>query len=144
MRSRILTVIPLALLLSSCGKTKTEVAARPPEPPVEEAIALPEKVSFNEHIQPILSEYCYHCHGPDAKTREPKKSPLRLDLEKEAFVSRADGRPVIIKGKPAESQLMKLIQSPDPDMIMPPPKSHGWIRAAERQMKSRRKISGIT
>jgi drug/metabolite transporter (DMT)-like permease len=23
----------------------------------------PAKLSFNEHIQPILSEYCYHCHG---------------------------------------------------------------------------------
>ena len=38
-----------------------------------------EKVSFNRQIQPILSEYCYHCHGPDSATRKPKKHPLRLD-----------------------------------------------------------------
>ena len=34
------------------------------------------KLSFGTHIQPIISEHCYHCHGPDAGTR---KADLRLD-----------------------------------------------------------------
>lgn len=42
-------------------------------PRAHPVIALPEVVSFNEHIQPILSDTCYHCHGPDSGTREPKK-----------------------------------------------------------------------
>lgn len=92
---------------------------------------MPETVSFNEHIQPILSEYCYHCHGPDSKTREPKDAPLRLDRVEDAFVLREDGRPVIVKGKPAESKVMSLIHSADPDMVMPPPKSHKVLGKAQ-------------
>jgi hypothetical protein len=92
--------------------------------PAKPAVTLPETVSFNEHIQPILSEYCYHCHGPDAGTREPKSEPLRLDIEAEAFAAREDGKPVIIKGQPAASLLMKLVHEKDPEFIMPPPESH--------------------
>ncbi len=94
-------------------------------------MVLPEQVSFNEHIQPILSEYCYHCHGPDSKTREPKDAPLRLDRVEDAFALRDDGRPVIIKGNPRESKLIGLVRSSDPDMIMPPPKSHKILKRGE-------------
>ena len=31
---------------------------------------LPEKVSYNFHIRPILSDKCFKCHGPDANKRE--------------------------------------------------------------------------
>lgn len=95
------------------------------------AIELPETVSFNEHVQPILSEYCYHCHGPDAGTREPKAAPLRLDIEADAFAVREDGKPVIVKGKPAESLLVKLIHEKDPEKIMPPPASHKTLDAGK-------------
>lgn len=94
------------------------------EPAEVEAMVLPEQVSFNEHIQPILSEYCYHCHGPDAGTRMPEKEPLRLDIEEDAFKIRDFGAPVIVKGKPEESELVKLIRSKDIGDVMPPPESH--------------------
>ena len=94
-------------------------------------ISLPEKISFNEHIQPILSENCYHCHGPDSGTREPKKAPLRLDRVADAFTPRDDDQPVIIKGKPAESALIKRIVATDPDEVMPPPKSHKTLKPGE-------------
>jgi len=87
-------------------------------------MVLPKEVSFNEHIQPILSEYCYHCHGPDEGTRHPEKEPLRLDIEEMAFQMRDFGAPVIIKGKPEESELVKLIRSKDKGEVMPPPESH--------------------
>ncbi|MGL5019003.1 MAG: DUF1549 domain-containing protein, partial [Luteolibacter sp.] len=71
------------------------------------------------------------CHGPDSGTREPKDSPLRLDRVEDAFALRDDGHPVIIKGKPAESLLVKRLHETDPDSIMPPPKSHKTMNARE-------------
>ena len=94
-------------------------------------ISLPEEISFNEHVQPILSEYCYHCHGPDAGTREPKEAPLRLDRVEDAFLPRDDGQPVILKGNPADSLLVKRLHDKDPDSIMPPPKSHKTMNPRE-------------
>lgn len=98
---------------------------------------LPEKVSFNDHIQPILSENCYHCHGPDSGTREPKSEPLRLDLADQAFAARDGGAPVIIKGDPAASMLMKLIRTTDEKEIMPPPASHKKLSARDISLLER-------
>ena len=82
------------------------------------------RISFNASIQPILSENCYHCHGPDSGTRQPEKEPLRLDREKFAFAKREDGNPVMIKGDPGASLLVRLMKSHNPEEIMPPPESH--------------------
>ncbi len=133
MISRILLLCIFASVLIGCDTASQNAASESPEAaaPVAPVITLPETVSFNEHIQPVLSEYCYHCHGPDSGTREPKDAPLRLDRVEDAFVLREDGRPVIIKGKPLESRVMKRILSADPDMIMPPPKSHKTMGPAE-------------
>ncbi len=90
-----------------------------------------EPISFNEKIQPILSEYCYHCHGPDSGTREPKKAPLRLDRKADAFLPRSDGKAVILPGDPQGSLLMKRIKTTDEDDIMPPPHSHKTMKPAE-------------
>jgi hypothetical protein len=129
------SAFPLFLLLSSCGDDSTASSQNPeettPSKVAENGITLPEVVSFNEHIQPILSEYCYHCHGPDAGTRHPEKEPLRLDIEADAFKIRDFGAPVIIKGNPAESELVKLIRSMDKDEVMPPPESHKVMGARE-------------
>ncbi len=124
------SAISLAVLVVGCDSPEPSGEARPPaqgEAPAQADAAhskLPEVVSFNEHVQPILSEYCYHCHGPDAGTRAPKESPLRLDIEEDAFVVREDGKPVIIKGDPVASLLVKRMRTHDVDLIMPPPISH--------------------
>jgi len=119
----------LTLLLAVSCQQKTVVFHNDKQEPdaIAESgaiAAIPEVVSFNEHIQPILSEYCYHCHGPDSGTRKPDKEPLRLDIEEDAFQVRDFGAPVIVKGKPQESELIKLIRSKDAEEIMPPPESH--------------------
>ncbi|BCX46444.1 bacterial Ig-like domain (group2) [Haloferula helveola] len=101
----------------------SEESARP--------VSIPDEVTFNEHIQPILSEYCYQCHGPDEKTRYPEEEPLRLDLADEAFKPRENGTPVIIKGDAEASLLVKLLHSTDKDTVMPPPESHKELDATQ-------------
>jgi hypothetical protein len=82
---------------------------------------LPAKITFNEHIQPILSENCYFCHGQDATAR---KADLRVDREEFAFLPRKSGLPAIVKGHPESSALIQRISSADPNQVMPPPSSH--------------------
>lgn len=135
-------IAALAVLLTAACQQKTVVFLN--ESDEADAVAasaggvvLPEVVSFNEHIQPILSEYCYHCHGPDAGTRMPEKEPLRLDIEEDAFKVRDFGAPVIIKGKPQESELVRLMHSKDISEIMPPPESHKTMGEREIAMLER-------
>jgi hypothetical protein len=90
-----------------------------------------ERLSFNTHIQPILSEYCYHCHGPDSGTRKPTDSPLRLDREEFAFLAREHGKPSILKGNPAESDIVRRMRSTKESEIMPPPESHKKMKEEE-------------
>ncbi len=92
------------------------------------ATAAAEGVSFNRDIQPILSEYCYHCHGPDSSTR---KSGLRLDRPEFAFAPAKSGDVVIVKGDPDKSPLIARILNKDPDQVMPPPESHKSVKPAE-------------
>ncbi|WP_367873931.1 DUF1553 domain-containing protein [Luteolibacter sp. Populi] len=88
-------------------------------------------LSFNEAIQPLLSEACYHCHGPDSGTREPKDDPLRLDRKEFAFKPRSDGKAVMIPGAPEESALIRAIRNTDPEKRMPPPKAHRQLKEEE-------------
>jgi mono/diheme cytochrome c family protein len=86
------------------------------------------QVGFNERIQPILSENCYSCHGPDPGSR---KAGLRLDREEHAFKPLEKGGPAIVRGKPDESPLIKRIESKDEKEMMPPPEAHKTLKPAE-------------
>ncbi|MBY0585626.1 PSD1 and planctomycete cytochrome C domain-containing protein [bacterium] len=76
-------------------------------------------VDYQKSIRAILSDNCYHCHGPDEKTRE---AGLRLDLREPAFASRDAGK-AIEPGQPDASLLLQRMISTDPDLQMPPPDS---------------------
>jgi hypothetical protein len=119
--------LPLALAtlaLAACNKPGSSSDPAAADSYQTLTVGIEGKLSFNTHIQPILSEYCYHCHGPDSGTRQPESEPLRLDIEEEAFKNRDGGQPVIIKGDPARSLLVQLMKSQDRNEIMPPPESH--------------------
>lgn len=96
-----------------------------------------EPISFNEVIQPLMSEACYHCHGPDSGTREPKDEPLRLDREEDAFRVRSNGKATIVPGKPEDSPLIQRIRSTDPELQMPPVKAHIQLKPEEKELLER-------
>ncbi len=74
-------------------------------------------VDFHADVRPILSDRCYACHGPDEATR---MSPLRLDVEDGAFAPLAGGGSAIVRGKPAESELIQRVETADAARRMPP------------------------
>lgn len=84
---------------------------------------LPDKISYNFHVRPILSDKCFTCHGPD---QNKLKAGLRLDIEDSAFapLKETKGAFALVKGKPEESELYKRITSTDPEYQMPEPQSH--------------------
>lgn len=90
-------------------------------------------IDFSRDIQPILSENCYHCHGPDKAER---KADLRLDDEKAAKETR-DGVAAIKPGHGDESEIIKRIFSEDPDEVMPTPKSNRKLTTAQKDLLKR-------
>jgi hypothetical protein len=84
------------------------------------------EIQFNRDIRPILSENCFVCHGHDKNNRKAK---LRLDDREVAL-----DREAIVPGKPDQSKLVQHIFSTDPDEIMPPPKTHKTLTAAQKEL----------
>ena len=82
------------------------------------------KLEYNRDIRPILAENCFACHGPDSAAR---KADLRLDQREAAVEAGA-----IVPGNPEESELIARIHSDDADELMPPPKSHKTLTAAQK------------
>ncbi|SEJ62520.1 Planctomycete cytochrome C [Cyclobacterium xiamenense] len=84
---------------------------------------IPETVSYNLHIRPILSENCFACHGPDANKRE---AGLRLDRETDAYAALKEqpGRHALVPGDPQASEAYLRTVSTDSSERMPPPSSN--------------------
>lgn len=87
----------------------------------------PAEVKFNQHIRPILSDKCFHCHGPDKADRE---ADLRLDTA-EGILSDLGGYFAIVPKKPEESEVYKRITHADPDERMPPLSIHKTLSKEE-------------
>lgn len=79
-----------------------------------------DEIRFSRDVLPLLSDRCFHCHGPDESNRQ---ADLRFDQRESVFANR-DGYRIISPGKPEASELMARITSDDPDVMMPPPGSH--------------------
>src|SRR3546814_1865026 len=121
-------------VLSSCSNSNKEV--------LNTSGKLPDKIDFNFHVKPVLSDRCFACHGPDANARE---ADLRLDQEEAAYAALKEtpGAHAIVPGKPGESMVYLRITSEDPDLMMPPPTSNLQlseyeVRLIEKDRKSTR------
>lgn len=77
-------------------------------------------VDFNYDVQPILSDRCYQCHGPDENSR---RAGLRLDDEKIAFSKLSSGSKALVSGSLFKSEVAHRILSNDPEEVMPTPES---------------------
>lgn len=80
-----------------------------------------ESVSFVRDIKPILSNACFHCHGPDEADRKGGTDGLRLDTFEGATADLGGGAQAIKAGHPEASEMIERILSTDPDLVMPPP-----------------------
>ena len=96
--------------------------------------AIPDRISYNFNIRPILSDKCFKCHGPDINKRQ---AGLRLDIPDSAFapLKETKGAFALVAFKPEESEMYKRISSADTSYQMPTPDSHlGVLSVAEIAM----------
>jgi hypothetical protein len=88
-------------------------------------------IEFNRDIQPLLSDNCFACHGPDtAKV----KGGLRLDRREAALQPARSRKVAIVPGEPDASELIRRITTADEDDRMPPPESHKVLTEAQREL----------
>lgn len=85
-----------------------------------------EPLQFNRDIRPILSEFCFSCHGPDGGHR---RADLRLDIP--------DGLAelgILAPGSPETSELIARIETTDESIVMPPPEVKKQLREDQKQI----------
>ena len=118
---------------SSSGKSKKSAATEKSQPSSKEKsskpsspapeVRAPDPISYNFQVRPILATNCFRCHGKDEKSRKGK---LRLDVQEAAFEK------AIKPGDPTGSELIKRLDSTDPEELMPPPDTHLQLKSEEK------------
>lgn len=106
-------VLPSLLLLLVLATDPGEVALGAPPKAQPDGAA----VRYGRDVRPLLADRCFACHGADSGSRQ---AGLRLDLRDGALALRA-GVAALVPGDAAASELVRRIQSHDPDTVMPPP-----------------------
>lgn len=99
-----------------CDPLGNPLGAQPPTDPQA-------NILFESKVRPLLEKHCLECHSGS-------ESKADLDLSKRSGWQRAG---VIKPGDPKNSLLVKVIQSQDPDVRMPPA-PHTPLSAAETQV----------
>lgn len=86
-------------------------------------LAAEDAINFNRDIRPILSDKCFHCHGPDEVDREEE---LRMDVPDGPLgaLTPRDDYFIIKPGEPEESEVYWRIIEEYEDERMPPADSH--------------------
>ena len=89
-----------------------------PQPPAQLPPPANHRVDFAKEIKPIFESSCIECHG-----RGKSEGGFKIDT-RETLLKGGDSGPAILVGKSADSQLIELVQSNDPDSRMPKKGSH--------------------
>ncbi len=115
---------------ASVWLTSCHTSVEKPADIVAAEVNLPQKVDYNLHVKPILSDRCFACHGPD---KAKQQAGLRLDTPEGAYQALAkSGHTAIVPGDLAKSELVHRITTTDPDEMMPTPKSNLTLTAEEK------------
>lgn len=92
--------------------------------------ALGQAIDFGRDVRPILSDRCFHCHGPDAENQD---SDFRLDSH-DNMTADLGGYAGVVPGDLDSSELVARIRSTDESDMMPPPDSNRSLSDAERSI----------
>lgn len=113
-----------SLCLAACSPTL-------PDDVADAYDALPDRLDYNIHVKPVLSDKCFACHGPD---KAKQKAGLRLDLKDVALAELPEnpGKVAIDPGDLEGSEVFHRILSTDPDYLMPEPESHLSLSSKEK------------
>lgn len=116
-----LTLFAIVYVIQACNSPSTVQVA-------EEQ--LPDTISYNFNVRPILSDKCFICHGPDANKRE---ADLRLDIAEEAYKALKENPSAhaLVPFKPNASEVFLRIASKDSAYMMPPKDSNLKLTAHE-------------
>ncbi|MBC8116276.1 MAG: DUF1549 domain-containing protein, partial [Candidatus Saccharimonas sp.] len=85
---------------------------------------------YGRDVRPILSQFCFKCHGPDDGQRQ---AGLRLHTREGATAKSESGKTPISPKQPHLSELVRRIESTDPDEVMPPASTKRVLTAAQKE-----------
>ena len=92
---------------------------------------VPEEISYNFDVKPILSDKCYTCHGPDPKSVQGE---FRLDIKDNWYRPSIEdnSKQIIFPGHTNKSELVNRIRSTRASHQMPPPESNLVLTEREK------------
>ncbi|MBS0211295.1 MAG: DUF1549 domain-containing protein [Planctomycetes bacterium] len=127
-------LVALLTWLAADLRAAEPTAPEPSEPAQSAASDAPPAVNFSRDVLPLLSENCFHCHGPDPAARQ---ASLRLDTEAGSRAAGDSGEPAIVPGQRGTSELWRRIASHDADEQMPPAKSNRKLTPVQIELIGR-------
>ncbi len=130
MRYPLFTFLFAIVLLYHCGSNDVSMDILAEDSQTQ---TVPDRVDFNFHVKPILSDRCFACHGPDENKRE---AGLAFHDENFAFAALEDDPDhyAIVPGHPEKSALVDRIYTSDEKILMPPPNSNLKLTEVEKEI----------
>ncbi len=124
-------VFGVKTFFSSQPKSDISVLENEFEDSLDKNVSLPETISYNFDVKPILSDKCYTCHGPDPNSVQ---ADFRLDISDNWYRKSIENenKKIISPGDPSKSELVDRIRSSRASHQMPPPESNLLLSEREK------------